>query len=67
MTAKAVANIITKLLTFFVNGLLVFLLWNYFAPMFDFPIFGYWQSVGLVALTKTLFGSYWVSVDNFPD
>ena len=67
MNMIMITNLLTKVLTLAINGLVVFWLWNYFAPMFDFPIFGYWEATGLVLLTKTLFGSYWVSVDNFPD
>jgi hypothetical protein len=40
-------------------GWLVMLLWNKLMPsLFGLPLVNYWQSVGLVVLTKLLFGGF---------
>jgi len=40
-------------------GFITMLLWNALLPMiFHFPVITFWQAVGLLALTRLLFGSF---------
>ena len=40
-------------------GLLVMLLWNALVPgLFSGPVLGFWQAVGLLALSRILFGGF---------
>jgi hypothetical protein len=43
----------------FVGGEVVKLLWNWLLPpLFGWPLLGFWQAVGLLALSRILFGSW---------
>ena len=42
-----------------IGGTVVMLLWNWLAPMlFGLPLITFWQSIGLLALGRILFGGF---------
>ena len=49
---KTIAAIV---IYFIIVSISTFLLYNYFAPMFNMPELSYWQTVGLNFLTHSLF------------
>jgi hypothetical protein len=43
----------------FIGGTIVRLLWNWLLPeLFGFPEITFWQAIGLLALTRILFGGF---------
>jgi hypothetical protein len=43
----------------FLGGTVVRLLWNWLLPpMFGWPVIGFWQALGLLALCRILFGGF---------
>jgi hypothetical protein len=54
----SVVTFIGTILAFFINGLIVYWLWNGIIPeITDFGTITYWQSIGLLILFNTFFGS----------
>jgi hypothetical protein len=50
---------IFALVFFAVLGFVVMSLWNWLAPaLFGWKLIGYWQAVGLIILSKILFGGF---------
>ena len=57
--AIAIAAIIGITIFIFLGGKLVQWLWNWLLPpLFGFPMVTYWQALGLLALSRILFGSW---------
>ena len=57
--AIAIAAIIGITIFVFLGGKLVQWLWNWLLPpLFGFPMVTYWQALGLLALSRILFGSW---------
>ena len=55
--AIAIAGIIAIALFIFLGGKVVQLLWNWLMPMlFGLPAVTFWQAVGILALSRILFG-----------
>jgi len=43
----------------FIGGQVVMRLWNWLTPaLFGWPLIGFWQAVGLLALCRILFGGF---------
>lgn len=58
--ARKVAGIILIVIAgFFIFGSIVMLLWNALMPaIFHLPVISFWQAVGLLLLSKLLFGGF---------
>lgn len=57
--AIAIAAIIGITIFVFLGGKIVQLLWNWLLPeLFGFPQLGYWQALGILALSRILFGGF---------
>jgi hypothetical protein len=57
--AKVIGIIILAIVGVFVFGSIVMLLWNALMPViFHLPIISFWQALGLLILTKILFGGF---------
>jgi hypothetical protein len=51
--------VIFALVFFAVLGFVVMSLWNWLAPaLFGWKLIGYWQAVGLIILSRILFGGF---------
>ena len=56
---KIAGFIVLAIAGVFIFGEVVMLLWNALLPaLFHFPIIGFWQALGLLLLTKILFGGF---------
>ena len=56
--AIAIAAVIGITIFIFLGGTIVQLLWNWLLPgLFGFPELSYWQALGMLALSRILFGS----------
>lgn len=66
MIAEQLIFIFKKLIIFLLNVLAVWWLWGYYAPIFDLPVFGYFQTLGLYILIRTLFTTYTVTTEDVP-
>jgi hypothetical protein len=57
--AKVIGIIILVIIGVFVFGSIVMLLWNALMPViFHLPLISFWQALGLLILTKILFGGF---------
>ena len=57
--AKVIGIIILAIIGVFVFGSIVMLLWNALMPViFHLPLISFWQALGLLILTKILFGGF---------
>lgn len=59
MKKKWMIMIVLVPLMIFLVGYLVFALWNYLVPsLFNGPVISFWQALGLLLLSKILFGGF---------
>jgi len=56
---KIAGFIVIAIVGVFIFGSIVMLLWNALLPvLFHFPVITFWQALGLLLLTKILFGGF---------
>jgi hypothetical protein len=59
MVAIAVMVVVAFIAFVFIGGVVVQALWNWLVPtIFGLPTLDFWQALGLLALTRILFGSF---------
>ena len=58
-TARAVKIVVMVILATALFGFIVMSLWNWLMPaLFGWPRLGFWQALGLLVLSKILFGGF---------
>jgi len=60
-----IENIFTKIISIFLKGLVILILWNWLMPLlFHFVKINYGQACGIGILAGCIFGDYYIELSN---